>query len=216
MFINTTTHTDPIIYHDNSSKSSPWWPRIVATRLSVTLPNDLMVITWTNRENTFLEDQLPITVLRRQGRWRHYNKFLLLDEALPSKYLLCVDSDDVVITDLTTIVERFNSYQCDVLFGAERVNYPLSETARQNRLRTRVEGPYCYLNAGVFMGRAPQMANFLRISRAVFWWDTLIASGDDQGAIVRLYEKMWPSVKIDHRCLIFQNLHTADNDICEF
>jgi hypothetical protein len=135
-----------------------------------------------------------------------------------AEFILGVDSSDAIaITPLNSIVSQFLEIDCDLLFNAEiRFSPPrgLDEIkAYENSLPT---APY-FLNAGAWIGKRCFCLSFFQKALDISA-SYLEFPHSEQVCIKKAYENMYPKVKIDDKCLIFQNLNLqepADIVICE-
>ncbi len=117
-------------------------------------------------------------------------------QSLPDEDLvLFVDGYDVLFTDnIHTIIERFNGFDCDILFAAEKSCWPEPTIAPQFPMTPT---PYKYLNSGVYMGKVARLNHF---------FSEVVANGqDDQLWMQKRYlGANGLNVKLDHEGYIFQ------------
>jgi hypothetical protein len=120
--------------------------------------------------------------------------------------LFCDGHDVIINDDLTTIVERFKGFECDILFAAEKVCWPDSSIAS-----TFPESPtaYRYLNSGVYIGYRESILPFI---------DHYIEdSEDDQLFLQKLYLNSLHddkyTIKLDYENYIFQCCNSINNDL---
>lgn len=117
-------------------------------------------------------------------------------QALPDEDLvLFVDGYDVLFTDnIHTIIERFNGFDCDILFAAEKSCWPEPTIAPQFPMTPT---PYKYLNSGVYMGKVARLNHF---------FSEVVANGqDDQLWMQKRYlGANGLNVKLDHEGYVFQ------------
>ena len=71
-------------------------------------------------------------------------------------YLVYVDSRDAIFVDAPHIlVERFETFSCDMVFSADRLNWPQVKAFKkfEDALEGARESEFRYLNGGAWMGR---------------------------------------------------------------
>lgn len=122
-------------------------------------------------------------------------------QTLPDEdIVLFVDGYDVLFTDnIDTIKERFEGFDCDILFAAEKSCWPEPTLAPQFPMTPT---PYKYLNSGVYMGK---------VSRLNHFFSEIVENDQD--------DQLWTQkrflgvnglrVKLDHEGYIFQ----CDDDV---
>lgn len=117
-------------------------------------------------------------------------------QTLPDEDLvLFVDGYDVLFTDnIHSIKERFDGFDCDILFAAEKSCWPEPTIAPQFPMTPT---PYKYLNSGVYMGKVARLNHF---------FSEVVANGqDDQLWMQKRYlGANGLNVKLDHEGYIFQ------------
>jgi GR25 family glycosyltransferase involved in LPS biosynthesis len=123
--------------------------------------------------------------------------------------IICfTDCYDVIFNNNPNyILERFLRSKCDILFGAECYIWPDKSLASDY---PKVKSKYKFLNSGGFIAYANKFKEMIS--------DVNIKhSADDQLYYTRLYLKSLKNcdlnIKLDHKCLIFQNLSGMHNDI---
>ena len=117
-------------------------------------------------------------------------------QSLPDQDLvLFVDGYDVLFTDnIHTIKERFDGFDCDVLFAAEKSCWPEPTIAPQFPMTPT---PYKYLNSGVYMGKVARLNHFFS--------EVLANDQDDQLWVQKRYlGANGLNVKLDHEGYVFQ------------
>jgi len=117
-------------------------------------------------------------------------------QSLPDEDLvLFVDGYDVLFTDnIHTIKERFDGFDCDVLFAAERSCWPEPTIAPQFPMTPT---PYKYLNSGVYMGKVARLNHFFS--------EVVANDQDDQLWMQKRYlGANGLDVKLDHEGYVFQ------------
>lgn len=109
--------------------------------------------------------------------------------------VLFVDGYDVLFTDnIHSIKERFDGFDCDILFAAEKSCWPEPTIAPQFPMTPT---PYKYLNSGVYMGKVARLNHFFS--------ETIANDQDDQLWMQkRFLGANGLNVKLDHEGYIFQ------------
>lgn len=117
-------------------------------------------------------------------------------QTLPDEdIVLFVDGYDVLFTDnIHSIKERFDGFDCDILFAAEKSCWPEPTIAPQFPMTPT---PYKYLNSGVYMGKVARLNHFFS--------EVVANDQDDQLWIQkRFLGANGLNVKLDHEGYIFQ------------
>lgn len=127
---------------------------------------------------------------------------------LPNECIVMfVDGYDVIINDnIDTIVSRFKSFDCDILFAAEKICWPEPNLASQF---PESETAYRYLNSGCYIGYAGELKKIIRRV------DNKI---DDQEYlqnqfIEQIKYKKEVNIKLDTENYIFQCLAGAEQEV---
>jgi len=109
--------------------------------------------------------------------------------------VLFVDGYDVLFfDDLLTIVERFEGFDCDILFAAEKDCWPDPKMAPMFPMTPT---PYKYLNSGVYIGNVKALREFFN--------EIVIGDQDDQLWMQkRFVDQTGLSIKMDYEGYIFQ------------
>lgn len=138
-------------------------------------------------------------------------KLRLVKEYIEDKdnndFVLFVDGHDVFINDdLDTIAERFEGFNVDVLFAAEKICWP---DKGMETWFTKSGTGYDYLNSGVYMGSVKALKKLL---------NTPITDSEDdqlflQKQFIRAKIDGILNVALDHENYIFQCLAGAHEDI---
>lgn len=139
-------------------------------------------------------------------------KINLLFNYLENKYIndediiLFVDGYDVLINDSEkTIVERFLSFNADILFAAEKVCWP--DRSLENKFNSHT--PYKFLNSGCFIGYKWALRRFIE--------SEINDSDDDQLFYQKKYLQGWDpyllKVSLDKENYIFQCVNSSIENI---
>jgi len=117
-------------------------------------------------------------------------------QTLPDEdVVLFVDGYDVLFTDnIHSIKERFDGFDCDILFAAEKSCWPEPTIAPQFPMTPT---PYKYLNSGVYMGKVARLNHFFS--------EVVTNYQDDQLWMQKRYlGANGLDIKLDHEGYIFQ------------
>lgn len=227
---NLVTGTTPRVLHRNGNPVE-WkttWQQVVdaffaETREPCEPCPELTVLTWTNRpEKSLLERCLEqwgipcVTLGRRLPEWRNDMKLYLNVEALEqvtSDYVMALDADDVlVVAGAREILDAFRSFDCDIVFSAEKNNWPRIPFL-SNFEESIAESAYRYLNSGAWIGKTDACRRFygdcLREDNgdivAVHTMEAVFR--DDQGVIRKTFQRYHPAARLDYHCRLFQSLN---------
>ena len=226
---NLITGSSPGVLHRNGNPVN-WktqWPRVVTAFFSESPEADppcpdLTVLTWNSRPTKGLLEQcldwrgVPyVTLGRHLSSWRNCYKLYLTADALrhvTSPYVIALDADDVLVLDpLHEILRAYQSFGCDIVFGAERQSWPDVECLARFE-RSIAESPYCHLNSGAWIGRTEACARFFQDCLDEDLGDILKAKRSmtvlysDQGVTRKAFRRAHPRVLLDYQCRIFQSL----------
>ena len=226
MLTNTLFGTRPVVAHSPGFHHNPLhWAALLDAFFST--PRrflggraELTVLTCNNGsegmgllERSLAHLGVPCTVVGRGlERWansRHKPTTLLAGLcAAETEYVLYADSRDAIVLDDPAIaLERFlERFDCDLLFGADRLNWPPLEQFRrfEDGVSASRGSDFRYLNGGAWIGRT-------RFARELF----LEAAGhlpaaeapdSEQGVLKSLFQRHYPRVQLDYRCEVVQNV----------
>jgi GR25 family glycosyltransferase involved in LPS biosynthesis len=121
--------------------------------------------------------------------------------------VMFVDGYDVIVNDnLDTIISRFKSFECDILFAAEKTCWPEPNLANQF---PHSDTEYKYLNSGCYIGYAGELKKIIRRV------DNRI---DDQEFLQNQFleqvnYKKEINIKLDTENYIFQCLAGAEGEV---
>ena len=230
LITNLLTGSSPGVVHRNGNPPE-WedrWEEIVAEFFEEEQGPcepcpDVTVLTWTNRQTKSLVEQsldrwgVPcLTLGRHLPEWRNDMKVFLNADALGrvrSTYVLALDADDVlVVSGLRSILAAFTSFDCEIVFSAEKNSWPMvPHFARFEE--SIAESAYCYLNSGGWIGTTDACRRFFRDCLAEDIGDILAAHPstavfrDDQGPTRKTFRRYHPTARLDYHCRIFQSLN---------
>jgi len=142
----------------------------------------------------------------------------MVKDAQDDDIVLFVDAYDVLINGTTEeILEKFYSFNCDILFGAEADCMPWFYIERYKKI-IKSNSKYKYLNSGLFMGYKKSLISMIQ-------WKSkdkikLICeekNGTDQRYFADYFLENIDTVniKLDTECVLFQNMSCAPcTDFC--
>ena len=120
----------------------------------------------------------------------------------------CDGSDVLIIKPLSDIVDKFLGLKADLVFNAEIRFWPFDEMKNVKLIEDNISKNYKifkYLNAGLWMGKRERCIEFFQLCKEFTKLE--IHPKSEQVCIKHAYIKSFPSVKIDHECVLFQNLN---------
>ena len=130
--------------------------------------------------------------------------------ACTTRYVLCTDAVDVLmVSDPATLVDRFKSYSCDLLFCNTFVDYPPNKDCRDFESLTYYTHPlHCRLSAGAYIAEREALASCLRELVTAYYekapWACFNGAFEDQLGWRYLHSNYYPRIQVDYRCLIFK------------
>jgi len=181
---------------------------------------------------TFLTDESRIQYLKKTAEgndvevhyikndtWNGYvDKIIAVNRAMESlqeEDIVCfIDAYDVLVNhEISTILNGFFSYDCDLLLGAELACYP---TRYQDRFPL-TRSNHRFLNSGGYIG-------YKHAIRDILEWKPLseihkiCAYGGDQTYFIEYFLNFYleKKIRLDDRCLVFQNMHWVNWKELEF
>ena len=235
LILNKRFGTYPMLVHaSGKSEQLPLWPSVLRAseewRIDTRVDPNLSIITFNNGGQINHEDKrlgLFEESLRRNGvsdvtvlgsgitDWKNNLKIkLLIDHLAAGKakdYVLLADSADVILAnDLGPIVETFKTFGCRALFNAERRNWPADLPPFEQDVAPGELFPF--LNSGVWIAEA----SFAREIAEYCAGLTIEKHGkSDQARYKIAYRHFYPMMRVDHHCVLFQNINRVDTDIVE-
>lgn len=231
--------THPCVVHAlGKPEDSPLWDRIVDAmpRRRLNFPPDPRVsfITWNTggpgqnhkrgimKLGTFEWSAdlfgCPVTVLARGDTgWCNWKKFEYVSrfaEAAKTEYIAAFDSSDVlIVSPPEQIVEKFETFGCEMLFNGQRLPWPPDIDLGGFEEKIGV-GPIRFLNSGVWIGRT----EYVRwLAKNIY---TLVPRMtkyplNEQPHVRVLYPREYPKMKVDCRSVVFQSLNRVGPDELE-
>jgi len=145
-----------------------------------------------------------------ENTWNGYHDkiFNLLKNIkdVPDNEIVCfVDGYDVFINSKTDeIIEKFLSYECDILFGTELNCYPENESLKKKMDQIPCLSKYRYINSGGYMGYASAIRKLLTWKTPAEI-ETTCKNGTDQLYFTEYF--LTNNVERDYRQKIFQNMY---------
>ena len=119
-----------------------------------------------------------------------------VDDVFPQAIILFMDGYDTFINDdKETVIERFLSFDADLVIGAEATLWPDWDYGKEY---PQSETPYRYLNSGQYIGRAGAIKKFLEKG-------DIAEDIDDQAFFHEKFLSGNINVTLDYECYIFQN-----------
>lgn len=225
---NVISGSEPLVLHKNGEAGHRIWDQaqFCFRPQKQQLPCDLTIITWNSRdrkgclEKSLDELGLPYISLWADN-WKTSMKIALNVSALKfinTEYTMAIDSFDAMLLSSDSVIERFLSEDCDILFSGETNSYPRVPhlTNFEDKLS---DSPFRYLNSGGWIGNtqfcrqyfekcdvADPTSFYRHDNREIVW-------NDDQGRTRLVFQTMFPRAKIDYRCNIFQCLYGVTDEV---
>jgi hypothetical protein len=228
MIINNKYGTRPILAHaPGKMEHIPLWRDVIdlcnyfPARQKV--PKDLTIVTFNNGVVQGYNDK-PMGLFEsfidgccvlgaEVEEWKNNIKITLAKEFLKSvgtKFVLFCDSSDVfVVNRLDRLIVEFEKENCEACFNAEKKNWPHDLSKHIVDFENKIH-PGMYLNAGVWMA----YTDFAKIVL-----DACINANvnsehhkdSEQIYYKFVYKELWPRIKVDEDCSIFQGLNRTES-----
>jgi len=233
MIKNTEFNTCPLVFHaPGHFIHNPAWELITQIKQSPHVDCDqLDIITWNSSEPTerlihngktlgIFEKSIPHlkhTVLGKNSvNWTNREKINLTVNHLQQstfKYTLGADSGDaIMIGEPTEILNRFLKMDCDLLFNADMNCWPFDPEIRDFEEQVATS-TFKYLNAGVWIGETTFCLDFFKETQKIINDTSILPEWSEQALLKKTYKKLYPKVKLDHNCEIFQVLNGLPPDM---
>lgn len=225
---NKITNTDPCVLHAyGASHVGPEWDKLkdLSYGVDISIPNDITVISFFFGGKSFvLRDQLESQFIPFINAstpditlWQDRQKIRLISNVIKkvkTKYVLILDGIDVLLAEnIDTIVSKFISMDCKLLYNACVYSHPLSYNI-DDILGDKSLGVFSLLNTGAFIGEASFVDLFYKDVMTIYDDVTMPVPHTD-GIRVGIKYKNYPEIKIDHNCEIFQTLLGLEYNIEE-
>lgn len=234
MFVkNLITNTYPCVIHAPDENNI--WKQILDTFnkspcFQSSNCDEILIVTWNNFESSVLEEclikrQIPFSVLGKHiPIWNNLQKFVLtLDIIENSKceYILGLDSHDVLLLgDLTNILKKFKSKNCEILFNCEKKFYPNFNNKyfveNKNFQQKVSKSCFKYLNSGCWIGKKDFCKKLFEECSKVRLWEMFDCTNKlklyncDQSVVHGVFKKYYPKIQLDYNCDIFFNISFAE------
>jgi hypothetical protein len=220
LFYNKYTNTYPYFVHaPGYNKKSTKFQQLAlaASSLGTCLNDDITLITCGDSEQGMFENicsKLGIKIIKLGGdiqkqNWSNFVKIKLIHDYLDkiqTKYVLFCDNLDVLIAkNLENLINDFQSFNCEWLFGAEEGIYPLD--VENYRLQQKISGKkrYEFLNSGLWIGNTEFIKKTFE-EYIILQKPKPTAVNSDQYVYTKCYLEYFPKIQIDFDCKIFMNL----------
>jgi len=145
--------------------------------------------------------------------WSRVNKIMYMIEAIKqvdTEYCLALDGNDVVImSDLDDIVERYKTYNKDVIYNATIWRFPpVNVDFVEDRYKY---GTYNYLNAGCVIGKTDKLLQVYEEAWEKAYYDHKNPNHDSEQYYIRkVFDVHQDWIWFDYDCRIFQCWHKAE------
>lgn len=230
MIKNKTYGTYPYFIHAAGKLDyCPLWQKIINLELINDNNNDnVKIITWHSlNARTWLGNKKLGTFensIKKFGlqsialgsniiEWKNIYKINLTIEFLENtdaQLIIGGDSSDVLmVKNLGNIINEFESYDCDLLFNAEKLFWPSSLQYLKKFEESVSHTPFCYLNGGLWIGKRKTTLNFFKKAAEIS--QKIENNTSEQFCLKLIYKDFYPSVKVDYLCKIFQNINRVNN-----
>jgi hypothetical protein len=215
---NKITKTSPLFIHaQGSSREEDNWKTMVnfSKGKEINFPDKdkITLITFiTPGLPEILTDQLKTSNIpyvnlaaNHKGKWHNYLKIKYLYNYLKTcqtEYVLELDSLDVIImSDLSELLPRFKSLNCNILYGSTINQYP------PDYLDQPINGTaWRYLNAGTLIARTDKLLDFYEKVLPLLDIDHGYYNGSEQCKLKRGRDLFHEPLGVDTNCLLFQTL----------
>jgi len=137
-------------------------------------------------------------------------------DRVETPYILAADSRDcMAASNLTPLVDRFKKFGCDLVFGADLINWPPLPRFQkfEEELPCSSESPFRFLNGGCWIGRAEFCRRFF--DRVLETAPVREAPDSEQGVIKQLLPEFVPAIQLDYRTELFVNIGYLEQPILE-
>ena len=228
---NVVTKTNPTFVHaPGLSREHLFWKDLVerffARKRTLCLPDKVTLLTLGDSQEGCFERGcrhwgVPVVKLGGQierGNWKNRFKIDLLRDYVAianTEYtVFCDNSDVLLVGDIQDIVARFEKLDCEMLFGAEQGMYPKElKVMRQQEKISRKMSKWEFLNSGLWMARTAFLPELLaNLERPEIQRHERLPD-DDQYLFAQVYVALFPRIKLDFNCSIFQNINVKKDSL---
>lgn len=235
--VNLLYNTSPSIVHAPGKREfNPLWGQIIASYNDSIYHNnvydDLDIITWSSKTIKYDENQshkipmifvdsvhrsgLSVNVLISNTWETNRIKIFKTIEYLESsslKFVLACDCHDAIMLNSPIDYDVLDRYDCEMLFNAE-INFWPPEMIKMRHNQDRLSsGIFRYLNGGAWFGYRQTCLEFFKRASDIAYGEKN-RPYSEQVCLHNPYVDMYPVVKIDHRCELFQVINRVSlNDI---
>lgn len=181
-----------------------------------TFASDINKITYLKKTENNYNNNVKYVI---KDKWNGYmDKLIYIKEiidTIPLNDIVCfIDSYDVLInSDNENIINKFNSYNCDLLLGSELNCFPEFYKEKMDKINNNDVNFYKYINSGGYIGYNKNIKDMLN------WknndeMNIICQNGGDQSYLIEYYLSniMNKNIKLDIYCKIFQNMHWVSWD----
>ena len=127
---------------------------------------------------------------------------------IQSDDIVCfIDGYDVLInSNNEDIINKFKSYNCNILLGAELNCFPPDYKEKMDKINNNEINFYKYINSGGYIGYSKNIKDML-------YWKSeneiieICKNGGDQTYIIEYYLNNIENINLDIYCKVFQNMH---------
>ncbi len=215
-----TVHFPSIHRWPHRQANREMWSRLLSyawMHVRCKTPDDLTIFTWNNREfPSLLESHARrsglniIRVGQDQHDWKNLAKISLTRDFLrtvKTKYVMGLDADDLIITDNPArAIDHLKSANCDLLFGAEAVLWPINYSIMHQYLSVCNHNSHLrYLNSGQFVGTTEAALECYELALTYKPYTTT----SDQSVLHQVYLRHYPLIRLDNYADVFAVLANA-------
>jgi hypothetical protein len=223
---NNITNTDPLIVHAQGHVHyGEKWKKITKDipliKKETISPKITIVSFFALDERMVLKEQLVLSDIKHINSvdsnlrvWKNPMKIKAIAELseIDTEYILCLDGIDILLSDdLSDILNRFETFNCDILYNASKINYPhVCKTIENSNTSFK------FLNAGAFLGKTNSIIEFYRYLLENEMYKDYDKFNKSEQIRVRngrdsYYKK--ETIKVDTSCLIFQTLNQSEFEL---
>lgn len=217
---NKRLNSNPLIVHaqGESHKTDKWLSIVDSNQLVKNLSDEITLLTFASGDIDFsLIKQLDASgvdfvnaVYINTENWKNTDKIINILKAIENietPYILCLDAIDVLCSDdLSDLLSRFKSFDCDILYNASIINYPNICKDFED-----TETNFKFLNAGAFIGNVEAIKNFYQYIIETSLEVNFSGFKNSEQIRVRSARESYSknTIKVDTDCIIFQTLNGA-------